>query len=239
MTRLKQKRQNPYNQKGDGIVSWLKNAYHTITNPKKALTKMPKQVSDTLTKYGNETITEIIVARSKVLSVIQFLLNALTLGTFNREKQRLKYDDIFHLYCIIVLSNGTRLITERNQRVELKEYKHQPEGIDEKFSIRVRALTLSKLFENAIAHQGDNLWYYDAVKNNCQNYITTILKSSGLYNEKFGSFINQNVDSLLTDTVKKISTATTDIASLAENIYRGGGNRAQARRLKQRRRDCK
>ena len=202
---------------------------------------MPKEVSDTLTKYGNEPITEIIVARSKVLSVIQFLLNALTLGTFNREKQRLKYDEIFHLYCIIVLSNGTRLTTERNQRVKLTEYKHQPDGIDERFTIRVGGgLTLSKLFENAIAQQGDNLWYYDAVKNNCQNYITTILKSSGLYNEKFGSFINQNVDSLLTDTVKKISTATTDIASLAENIYRGGGNQTIVfRRLKQRRRDCK
>lgn len=235
MTRLKQNRQNPYNQKGDGVVSWLKNAYRTITNPQKALTKMPKEVSDTLTKYGNEHITEIIIARSKVLSVIQFLLNALTLGTFNKEKQRLKYDDIFHLYCIIVLSNGTRLITERNQRVELKEYKHH-EPIDEKFSIRVGGgLTLSKLFENAISQQGDKLWYYDAVHSNCQNYITIILKSSGLYNEKYGSFINQNVDSLLTETAKKISTATTDIASLAENIYRGGG----IRRLKQRRRDCK
>ena len=102
MTRLKQKRQNPYHQKGDGVIDWLKNAYHTITNPKKALTKMPKEVSDTLNKYGNEPITEIIVARSKVLSIWQFLLNALTLGTFNREKERLKYDDIFHLYCIIV-----------------------------------------------------------------------------------------------------------------------------------------
>jgi hypothetical protein len=232
MTRLKQKRQNQY-QKGDGkVIDWLKNAFNTITNPKKALTKMPKEVSDTLTKYGNETITEIIVARSKVLSIWQFLLNALTLGTFNKEKQRLKYDDIFHLYCIIVLSNGTRLITERNQRVELKEYKHL-EPIDERFTIRVGGgLTLSKLFENAIAQQGDNLWYYDAVKNNCQNYITTILKSSGLYNEKFGSFINQNVDSLLTETAKKISNVTTDIASLAENIYRGGG----IRRLKQQRR---
>ena len=95
MTRLKQKRQNQY-QKGDGkVIDWLKNAFNTITNPKKALTKMPKQVSDTLTKYGNETMTEIIVARSKVLCLIQFLLNALTLGTFNREKQRLKYDDFF------------------------------------------------------------------------------------------------------------------------------------------------
>ena len=120
MTRLKQKRQNPYHQKGDGkVIDWLRNAFNTITNPKKALTKMPKEVSDTLTKYGNEPITEIIVARSKVLSIWQFLLNALTLGTFNKEKQRLKYDDIFHLYCIIVLSNGTRLITERNQRVKL------------------------------------------------------------------------------------------------------------------------
>ena len=50
MTRLKQNRQNTYNQKGDGkVIDWLKNAYRTITNPQKALTKMPKEVSDTLT----------------------------------------------------------------------------------------------------------------------------------------------------------------------------------------------
>ena len=72
MTRLKQKRQNQY-QKGDGkVIDWLKNAFNTITNPKEALTKMPKEVSDTLTKYGNEHITEIIIARSKVYLSFSF-----------------------------------------------------------------------------------------------------------------------------------------------------------------------
>ena len=61
MTRLKQKRQNPYNQKGDGIVSWLKNAYRTITNPQKALKKMPKQVSNTLTKFILSVVVVVVV----------------------------------------------------------------------------------------------------------------------------------------------------------------------------------
>ena len=65
--------------KGDGIIDWAKNAYRVIRNPTQSLTQMPKQVSDTLKRYGDSTVREIVVGRTKVLKVVQGCLDGLSL----------------------------------------------------------------------------------------------------------------------------------------------------------------
>ena len=164
--------------KGDGIMDWAKNAYRVIRNPTQSLTQMPKQVSDTLKRYGDSTVREIVVGRTKVLKVVQVLLNAITLGSFNREKQKYGYDDIFHLYAVLVLDNGTKLITERNQRIVLTEDRNNRDNVPEKTSISTN-ITLNQLFQNAIKADGDKIWRYDSLSNNCQNFITSLLRNSG------------------------------------------------------------
>ena len=207
---------------GKGITYWLKNAYNVITSPIEALYKMPKQVLDTLNKYGNNTVNEIIIARVPIKRVINILLNSITLGTFKEESRKYNYDDVYHLFAILKLDNGKKLITERNQRVVLKEI----DSISAKDIIVINTnITLNKLFDNAIKLDGKKIWRYDPVEHNCQNYITTLLRASNLFNNELDKFINQDVLKLLPGTSRKIATATTDISSIVENIFKGGSDK--------------
>ena len=52
--------------KGDGIIDWAKNAYNVIRDPTHILTKMPKQVSESLMMYGDFKVNKIIIGREKV-----------------------------------------------------------------------------------------------------------------------------------------------------------------------------
>ena len=207
--------------KGKGILDWAKNAYRVVRNPTQALSQMPKQVSDTLKKYGDSTVREVIVGRTKVLKVVQTLLNAMTLGNFNREKQKYGYDDIFHLYAVLVLDNGVKLITERNQRIVLTEDTNNRDNVSEKISISTN-IKLNQLFQNAIKADGDKIWRYDSLSNNCQNFITSLLRNSGYLTEEANTFINQKVDNLLDPTTQNIAQKTTDMASILENLIKGG-----------------
>jgi len=220
--------------KGDGIMDWAKNAYRVIRNPTQSLTQMPKQVSDTLKRYGDSTVREIVVGRTKVLKVVQVLLNAITLGSFNREKQKYGYDDIFHLYAVLVLDNGTKLITERNQRIVLTEDRNNRDSVPDKISIKTN-IKLNQLFQNAINADGDKIWRYDSLSNNCQNFITSLLRNSGYLSGEANTFINQKVDNLLTPTTQNIAQKTTDIASIFENIVKGGakGNKMRKPTVKE------
>ena len=217
----KTKRTTKRKLKGEGIIDWAKNAYRVVRNPTQALSQMPKQVSDSLKKYGDFTVREVIVGRTKVLKVVQTLLNAMTLGNFNKEKQKYGYDDIYHLYAVLVLDNGVKLITERNQRIVLTEDTNNRDNVPDKISISTN-IKLNQLFQNAINADGDKIWRYDSLSNNCQNFITSLLRNSGYLTEEANTFINQKVDNLLDPTTQNIAQKTTDIASIFENLIKGG-----------------
>ena len=137
------------------------------------------------------------------------------MGKFNTEMKKYSYDDIYHLFCIMKLSNGEYLLAERNQRVSFRKASVN-ELNQAKDTLSIKAdITVSDLFNKAIEAVGDSIWRYDAINNNCQNFITTLLKNSNLLTPVLDKFINQNVDNLLNNGSKKLSTSVTDFASLA------------------------
>ena len=207
---------------GAGIGDWMKNAYNVITNPSKSLTKKPRQIDDMMKKYGEQKVVEIFICRKPVEKYVKTLLNVVSMGKFNTEMKKYSYDDIYHLFCIMKLSNGEYLLAERNQRVSFRKASvNELNQSKDKVSIKAD-ITVSDIFNKAIEAAGDNIWRYDAINNNCQNFISTLLKSSNLLNPTLDKFISQNVGNLLNNGSKKLATATTDFASLAENLIKGG-----------------
>jgi len=207
--------------KGEGITDWFKNAYSVITNPTEALYKIPKQVSDNLKKYGNNIVVKIIICRVPIKGVIKILLDGITLGQFSKEAKNYNYDDVFHLYAILILDNGKYLLTERNQRVVLELTDRNKANVKDYMTINSN-VKLNRLFDNAVNLDGKNIWRYDPINHNCQNYITTLLKGSNLFTDNLDVFINQETKNLLPKTSKYIARATTDLASIAENLFKGG-----------------
>jgi hypothetical protein len=209
---------------GDGVMDWLKNAYNVIRHPIDSLYKQPKAIKDYLEKNGNEEIDSFTICRIPLDTKTKFLTAVLTQGEFEKRSKALPYDDIYHLFCIINLKNGKRVLTERNQRVLLEDAK--PSTLQkvptDAMSINVnKKLTLNELINNATG-VNSKIYRYDAISANCQDYLSTLFKGSGLMTPAIDKYINQDVSSLLNTTQKTISTATTDIASLFGNLISGG-----------------
>ncbi len=204
---------------GGGFTDWLKNAYKVITNPTQALKAMPTQVKDVLKQYGAYTVKEITVYREPIKSAIDSVLNIISFGSFNRNMVNKGYDKMFHLYAVMLLDNGTKIYTERNERVKMVINKgdHSQDNRTVKTNIR-----LQSIFNSALAVEGDNLWHYDAITNNCQKYITALLKYNHYLTPALDKFINQDATNLLTQTEHGVTKTVTDLASLGRNIFTGG-----------------
>ena len=208
---------------GAGIGDWMKNAVSVIRDPSNALTKKPKDVENMLKKYGNNTVVEFNVCRSPIDSITRVLLNTITLGNFSKEQKKYNYDEVYHLFAILKLDNGIYLKTERNQRVVLKTTTvNDLNKAKDKINIKTN-IKLNDLFENAIKVDGPDIWRYGAMNNNCQKFITSLLKHSNYFNSSLDKFVNQDVSNLLKSSVSnQIAVKTTDIASLFENVVKGG-----------------
>ena len=231
--RCVKKRIKPKPLKGKGVMDWLKNAYNVIRHPIDSLYKQPKAIKDYLDKFGNEEIDSFTICRIPLDAKTKFLTAVLTQGEFEKRSKALPYDDIYHLFCIINLKNGKKVLTERNQRVLLEDA--SPSTLQKvpanAMSIKVnKKLTLNELINNATG-LNSKIYRYDAISANCQDYLSTLFKGSNLMTPSIDKYINQDVSSLLNTTQKTISTATTDIASLFGNIFSGGSKKIINRSL--------
>ena len=66
---------------------------------------------------------------------------------------------------------------------------------------------------------------YDAFKNNCGRIAATVVRALGLTSNETTTFINQNIDGLVTTTYKKIAKGITDIAAKGNVLLHGVGRR--------------
>ena len=64
------------------------------------LNKRPKVVNTYLNTYGNNIIRRIIISRTPVQGFVQSALNTMTMGEWSRNKQRLNFDDVYHLFAL-------------------------------------------------------------------------------------------------------------------------------------------
>lgn len=205
---------------GAGVKDWLKNAYSVFTNPIKALTSIPNQVKEILEKYGSNTVNKITVYREPIKAVVNKALNVISSGDFNKNMINKGYDVMFHLYCVMSLDNGVDIYTERNERVKMVIWDRKPINAESRF-VRTN-IRLQSIFNSALENEGAGLWRYDPITNNCQKYITALLKYNHYLTPELNAFINQDASNLLTKEQHEFSKGLTDIVSLGRNIFNGG-----------------
>jgi hypothetical protein len=71
---------------------------------------------------------------------------------------------------------------------------------------------------------GDRFYPYSARDNNCQNFILSVLKASGIGGERDYAFIKQDTKSLFGDEsfLRKLSNTVTDIGARFNVLMQGG-----------------
>jgi hypothetical protein len=128
------------------------------------------------------------------------------------------------LKLILTLQNGIKLALEKVERVSLTKYTKPVKGQEDEDVPVEKQITLNQLYKNAEIAMGDRFYPYSARDNNCQNFILSVLKASGLGGERDFAFIKQDTKSLFGDEsfLRKLSNTITDVGARFNVLLQGG-----------------
>ena len=176
---------------------------------------VPPSVKQALNKIGNQQITSARCGRTPVQSVIQGAL---------RMVANVPYDNLFHLFIELSLSNGQKWVLEKIERINLvNEDRSRKEGAEFTSSFSVNK-TVNELFQNTKNKMGDRFLPYQSASNNCQVFIMGVLDGNGLNNSELTSFVKQDTKSIFRNNpaLRKFANTLTDIGGYGNALLQGG-----------------
>jgi hypothetical protein len=184
----------------------------------------PPQCREFLAKNGNNIISSLTVYRAPVQAFIKPILNAISLGEFQRLLNKNGYDKLYHLYCRITFAN-TDMRLEKNEVIKMTQ-PFTDENDSESLNIPLKqTITINELLNNTEKFMGNKYFTYSAFNNNCQNYILSILEANNISFPEAKTFILQDMTDFKTNlpsATKTIARTTTDLASRIDILVNGG-----------------
>jgi hypothetical protein len=201
--------------------------------PKKAYNNTSK---NTLKKFGAAPIVHIEIVRTPIVAMLDKVINFISLGKFKVMKDKVGYDKLFHLAMVVKVAAGNGMnkpiVVEKNEVVNVSagfNVKNTTQTIN--VNLNGKALTLNEMLENTRRTIGDGPFFlYDALKNNCQDFILNILKVNGLADNENVAFVKQDVETIakgLPEHVKKFMNFTTNLGARVNQAIGGAaGDRA-------------
>lgn len=218
----KLKRREKKENQGEGIMDKFK-YIKTVLNGRN---DYPPKVRGIIEKYGNQEIKSIVIRRNPLQSIMNFALNAVSLGGWNKNMEDKPYDTLFHLSIVLTLNNNTRVVLEKNEVINMDTIiKVAPKTETEDIPDIQPGLTLNTLLNNAKNRMGSKYFTYSAKDNNCQDFILAVLQANNIGNEEDYSFVKQDTKSLFEglSTLRKVSNSITDLGAKINEITTGAG----------------
>ena len=179
-----------------------------------------------LRKYGGEMIKSIEIGRDPIASAIRSILDFASRGELGRRAAKMEYDEIFHLFAVITLASGKKIMTEKNEVIIISEsIPARSEKAEYRVISNVPSITLQTLFDNNKQRMGDKYFTYSAKDNNCGDYLLSMLKASGIGSEEDYKFVKQDSKTLLKGmpALRKFSNTLTDFAGRLDVLISGRG----------------
>jgi hypothetical protein len=215
----------------DKLISAQAGGYNAVV--KGARPEATLRFNEFLHNEGDQKIEKIFIARKPILAGVDAVLNGLSLGGFNRTKERLGYDNAYHNFLVVQSADGTLTRLERNHIVEAFPIgKDSSEWQNEAYEIPLdgKVITSKELVENARKQEGDKFYHYDPASNNCQVFTRDLLKDSDLIkNVKDPRALEviepQNGEMLVNSlgALKGVPKLVTDLASRLDRAQYGDG----------------
>jgi len=185
-----------------------------------ALSQYPRKVQNFLNKYSGERMTNIRVCRKPLGSGLNRGLDAVSFGAWSKAKKKANFDNMFHIYLSFTLG-GKNVILEKVQNIIIKI--SNDSCTDSLPVTGAKELTLKTFLERGRKRAGDAKFFpYNALSNNCQDFLLNLLTANGLTNPSLTKFIKQDVDKLVKELPwysKKIVNAATHVADIAGRAY--------------------
>lgn len=222
---------------GEGIIDTIKDVGNKVIDKGKDLynkakhiistaTKLNNTSRKTLEKFGNQKIKNIIATREVVQKAVTTLINLISGGHLDKEKNKMGYDDFFHIRLYCEMENGTYILLEKNEVVFIYP-KGEIKGEKLPINYKENSITLNELVNKTIKYMGDKDFYtYDAFTNNCASFVIAILKANELWSEKDKAFLLQDVKHLKDKLpkTKQVASYITQLGAIVSRA-RGKGNK--------------
>jgi hypothetical protein len=184
----------------------------------------PPYVKEILNTYGNEIIKSITLKRTPVSGVLTGALSIFSLGKFGERFEK-SFDEIFHLFMDITTNAGTRILLEKNERINMSLNPPDREGqeIKQVSNIPVE-LSIIQMMENTKNRMGNRFFQYDAVNNNCQDFLLNVLQANNIGDQSDYMFIKQDTDKLFKGLpiLKKVAHTATELGERGNILMSGG-----------------
>jgi hypothetical protein len=202
-------------RKGGSLNSFLTDvALRTADKLWPVRTEIWSDVSKLVKEHSSLKINTMWVCREPIKGALKTAINAFTLGKLKSNQKRLNYDEIYHLFLVMRTEKGL-LVTEKNEVIELKWYRkaipvdHRQVNCD---------TTLGEVWSSMLSDK-DFTVRYSPEKDNCQQYIGTLLKANGLLSQALKSYVFQDAQELLAGASPQV-TAMNDVTNLASRFHR-------------------
>lgn len=155
----------------------------------------PPQVRSILLRHGNHKIVDIKLCKEVVSENTELLLKLLAgSNTWEEAKKKYGFDRFYHLFMIATLEDGTKLHIEKNEIIRVSP---APRPCPDALDLGSTNISLSELFEKTKMRIGDNSFFiYDPFGNNCQAFISELLKTVNLWNDTSRNFVYQDIEGL-------------------------------------------
>lgn len=190
----------------------------------------PPQSRLVLSQVGNEKIKNMTIARrpidKNVFGSINLLTRVGTLGAFQNRFKNMPFDELYHLSLIITTESGNRILIEKNEVINIsRNVKITPDTQTEQIINLPTNLTIKEMLDATEKRMGKNYYLYNAVRNNCQDYLMNILLANNIGDETDYKFIKQDVAELFKGFSKTERTLefATDVASVFNRLVKGNG----------------
>lgn len=184
--------------------------------------KLPPSARKQLEKVGNEKITKIVAVRTPLSSTTKTFLNIISLGQFEKISKQY-FDELFHLAFWI----NDKYNLEKNEVISFGT-KNPIKSNSETQTITInKDITFNELMENTRKYMGDNNFTsYNAEKNNCQNFLVSILNANGIGTDSEKKWIKQDTEQVFKEVptfAKVLGNLSTTAGAIVNRLIEGEG----------------
>jgi hypothetical protein len=222
---------NIANKVKDKVINTVDKVKDTVSHVFNKASKYNNVSRKTLEQYGGNKITNLQVFRTPIPSMVNKFLNLISGGKF--DPKLYGFDSFFHLALVATVdynNSSQNIIIEKNEVINIStSYKKTDKTeIHNISSNQLQDITLFEFIDKAQKSVSPSQWYeYNALTNNCQNFLKYILTANDIYNTDTANFVFQDLTELIKKTPKiagRVANFITDTAGVVSRaIGKGKG----------------
>jgi len=188
----------------------------------------PPSVRKVIKSIGAQPIARMVVRRDPIPSFLSYAVDLLTMGQFSKAQQDANYDKMFHLCIEFELAKGPRYVIEKNEVISVA-LARAPTKDTQIATVGMQSAldnTLNGLLKAGQGVMKERWFVYNALSNNCQDFILGILQGNQQLTPRLTEFVKQPLESIassLPEYADKLFQGVTDAAAVGNVVIEGRG----------------